>query len=363
MRPKSILLLVLALGCGLVAAIGINQVLANRTVQQAGDPTDMVPIFVALTDIGLGDPLTPEVLKLEEWPKTKAPTGALTKLEDIEGRRARAKFYGGEPIIEAKLLAKGDQGSGATDLIPKGFRVVSVKVDDVSGSGLILPGDRVDVLVHLQDSPGREVDKTSTRTFLHNIKVFAVNDVFSRESNGETAITAKTISLLVTPQQAEMVTMANEMGKIRLVMRSADDETNDETTGVTPSELFHSMAPAASALAKPAAAPARPSLDSSAGLLRLLNQPRPAEPASLAPSAPKNAWKMVLIEGNAVREVEFADGSRIGSPTSSRQLSGPSNPAQPAFGPQTTAPPPPPPPDQPSEPDNGPNPDDPTRDT
>ena len=117
------------------------------------------------------------------------------------------------------------------------MRVVVVKVDDVSGSGLILPGDRVDVLVHLQDRTGDMPQPTaerSTRTFLHNVKVFAVNNVYSRESNGETVITAKTISLLVTPQQAELVTMASEMGRIRLVMRSADDETEGESTGVTP---------------------------------------------------------------------------------------------------------------------------------
>ena len=138
------------------------------------------------------------------------------------GPSRRTKFYGGEPIIEAKLFAKGDQASGATDLIPKGYRVVSVKVDDVSGSGLILPGDRVDALVHLTDNSGAyatEGNRSSTHTFLHNVKVFAVNNVYSREANGTEAITAKTISLLVTPQQAELVTLANEMGKIRLVMR------------------------------------------------------------------------------------------------------------------------------------------------
>ena len=73
MRPKSLILLLLALGCGLVAAIGINRVLANRPVEQAAETGEMVPIFVALADIGLGDPLTAEVLKLEEWPKTKVP--------------------------------------------------------------------------------------------------------------------------------------------------------------------------------------------------------------------------------------------------------------------------------------------------
>jgi pilus assembly protein CpaB len=320
MRPKSLILLLLALGCGLVAAIGINQVLANRPVQQASDTGEMLPIFVALNDIGMGDPLTPEVLKLEDWPKSKVPNGALSDLSEVEGRRARAKFFGGEPIIEAKLFAKGEQGSGATDLIPKGYRVVSVKVDDVSGSGLILPGDRVDALVHLTDpSAIGEANRSSTRTFLHNVKVFAVNNVYSRESNGSEAITAKTISLLVTPQQAELVTLANEMGKIRLVMRSADDETHEETGGVTQSELFGGGGDSSGE-------PSKPSRASRDTLLKMIapaeTAPPEQEPANVA-EAPQNTWKMLLIEGNSVREVEFEDGSRVGSPVQVRQLNGP----------------------------------------
>ncbi|HVU89079.1 MAG TPA: Flp pilus assembly protein CpaB [Pirellulales bacterium] len=314
MRPKSLILLALALTCGLAAAIGINQVLANRPVDQAPDMGETVPIFVALMDIGLGDPLTPQVLKLEEWPKMKVPPGALLHLEDVEGRRARTKFYAGEPIIEAKLFAKGDQGSGATDLIPKGFRVVSVKVDDVSGSGLILPGDRVDALVHLADNSaaaGSEGNRSSTHTFLQNVKVFAVNNVYSREANGTEAITAKTISLLVTPQQAELVTLANEMGKIRLVMRSADDEAHDETGGVTQSELFTGGDHATSH--KQAAAET---------LMKIIEPAKPKEPPPEEPAAPPtNVWKMVVIKGDAVDEVEFEDGDRVGGPIQVRQLS------------------------------------------
>lgn len=316
MRPKSLLLLALALACGLVAAIGINQVMANRSAQPDAQHGEMAPIFIALHDVGLGDPITPLQLKLEEWPKSKIPPGAMSKLEDIEGRRARTKFFAGEPIIDAKLFAKGEQGSGATDLIPKGMRVVVVKVDDVSGSGLILPGDRVDVLVHVADHAGDMSGKsrTSTRTFLHNVKVFAVNNVYSRESNGETVITAKTISLLVSPQQAELVTMASEMGKIRLVMRSADDESDGESTGVTPHQLLGDAEEGPTEPLPPLHALKNPPIVA----------PTVTAPATAAaPAGPdmKNSWKMIMIEGDAVSEIEFEDGGRIGSPTQVRQIS------------------------------------------
>ena len=234
MRPKSIMLLVLAAGCGLVASIGINQAMSRPNVEQI--PTDSTEIFVAKSEIGLGDSLKPEVLKLESWPTDKVPAGALTKLEETVERRSRTKIYPGEPIIEAKLLAKGEDVADAATMIPKGMRVVSIRVDAVSGAAsLIKPGDRVDVLVHLQENTSRGITKTTTKTFLQHVKVFAVDDVFRRENDGGQTVAAKTISLLVTPTQAELVTMASELGTLRLVMRSASDEDKSETPGSTPS--------------------------------------------------------------------------------------------------------------------------------
>src|SRR5487761_1318010 len=208
MRPKSIILLTLALGCGLVASIGINQVMANRRAAPTVEQGETTPIFVAATEIGIGDPLTPQVLKLEAWPKEKLPGGSLGNLDDVEGRRSRAKFYPGEPILEAKLLPKGESGASAIDMIPKGMRVVPIRVDAVSGaSGMILPGDRVDMLVHLTENPARGVPRAITRTFLQNVKIFAVDNLYDRGTDNNT-LAAKTISVLVTPEHAELVALA-----------------------------------------------------------------------------------------------------------------------------------------------------------
>ena len=105
MRPKSLLLLALALGCGLVASIGISQVMDRNSNRQA--KLETVPIYVALHNINLGDPIDAEMLSLQEWPKDKVPRGAISKLEDLEGRRPRTAIIEGEPILEGKLLAAG----------------------------------------------------------------------------------------------------------------------------------------------------------------------------------------------------------------------------------------------------------------
>ncbi len=117
------------------------------------------------------------MVKQEPWPKDRVPPGALSNIEDVEGRRIRQRVFAGEPILENKLLSKGASAQGASAVIPIGYRVVSVQVDSVSGSGLILPGDRVDVLVYLVSNSQNAITETSTRTVLQDVKVFAVNDV------------------------------------------------------------------------------------------------------------------------------------------------------------------------------------------
>jgi pilus assembly protein CpaB len=220
-------LLMLALGCGLVASIGITQVMAKRDPKPQA-AVEMQSIFVAAKDISPGDRLTAAEVKLESWPKDKVPAGALSKTEDIDGVRAKYKVFEGEPIIEKKLLAKGATMNDDV-VIPAGYRVVPIKVDDVSGGpGLIKPGDRVDVLVHLKRN-SQEIRETATRTLLENIKVFAVNDVVTNEpdKDGKTTkkLAAQTISLLATPAEAAKITLATQIGSVRLVMRPLDEPT------------------------------------------------------------------------------------------------------------------------------------------
>lgn len=313
MRPKSLALLMLALGCGLVASIGITHLISKQRQEPAVQSGQTQPVFVALTDIGMGDLVTSQVLKLEQWPKDKAPAGAVSHLRDIEGRRARAKLYAGEPILDNKLLGKGASEQGATALIPKGYRVVPVKVDLVSGgSSLILPGDRVDVMVHLFRDPNRGINETATRTILQDIKVFAVNDVLGLEKDESgKSIAAKTISLLVTPDQAAKVTLASQLGKLQLVMRSPEDDAQAPNAQATPAELF-GAAPKSQRdkeilMAEDEAGKQDKGflkyLDSMKA--RLAAQTAPAE--KTPPDKPPPVWIMRILKPGEVEEVRFEE--------------------------------------------------------
>lgn len=303
MRAKSLALLVVALGCGLVASIGITQVIAKRDT--AASTEDTQAIFVAVEDVPYGKPITPELVRLEQWPKDRVPGGALCRIEDVEGRRARTTLYAGEPIRENKLLAKG-ASQGYTPLIPKGFRVVRVKVNNVS-SGLILPGDCVDVLVHLRRNPGYGISETATRTILQDVTVFAVDNVVETEGLEEKAIPAQTVSLVVTPEHAELVMLAEELGNIRLIMRNTEDDEIVKVGGTTPAELLEAAGAGDSRqeeLLKAANPDSSPS--EKAGLLALIEQLRAKKATNQGgPQQPANRRRhqMRIVSGPDVRDV------------------------------------------------------------
>lgn len=310
MRPKSLALLLLALGCGLVASIGITQVMAKKS--DVSTPVlDTDPVFIAIKDIPVGEPLNAQLIKLEQWPKDKVPPGALTRIEEVEGLRPRTKLYAGEPILRTKLFGKGAGEPGASPQIPKGLRVVSVKVDAVSGTAsLILPGDRVDVLAHLLPNPTAGINEPTTRTVLQNIKVFACDNVVNLENmDGDgKSMAAKTISLLVTPEQAQKVTLATELGQVRLVLRSPEDDQNNDIAGVSSRELFGKAAAGArdkEMAASPTAKPADPD-----GFLQFLQQslrdkPKPAGDATpvVQPKQSTQRYTMRLMQGGKSSEV------------------------------------------------------------
>jgi pilus assembly protein CpaB len=313
MRVKSIALLVLALACGGVASLGIIQVLSKRGTEAAPTEGENQAIFVASKDVSQGDLLNGQCLKLVQWPKDKIPAGALGRLEDIEGRRTRSKLFAEEPILDAKLAAKGTNAPGADMLIPRGYRQVTIRVDAVSGGGnLLLPGCRVDLLVYLTKNPGGGIQETTTRTILQDIKVFAVNEVVNLETGGpETkSIQVRTVSLLVTPAQAELVTLASELGSIKLVMRGPEEEAQVQTDGALPHQLF-------GAAGKSQRDKEDTGDDSLAGLkekgkgfLEYLNALRKTADAQKTPTPeppPEETWSMRILAGADVSDITMRE--------------------------------------------------------
>ena len=310
MRPKTMILLVLALGCGLVASVGISQMLQRN--QENGPPSDTSPVWVAKSDIKVDESLTMQNLQLEQWPKEKIPPGALSKMEEITDKRARVTLYQGEPVLAKKLLGKDDSTAGSE--IPKGWRLYTVQGDAISShGGLLHPGDRVDVLVFVQK--GVVGIEAGTKTILQDIKVFAVNDqVRSSEEKGSESITAKTVTLLVTPSAAEKLALANEIGKIRLVMRGLDDQDTVNPAGTRIDTLFgtEKMDRGSEDANRPTPSPSAPVPSPTALLASEASKTSPPpEPLVQAPA--DEQFPMQIIKGTEISEAIFKQ--KFGDPT------------------------------------------------
>ncbi|MEN1679504.1 MAG: Flp pilus assembly protein CpaB [Planctomycetota bacterium] len=223
MKPKSLLLLALAGGCGLVASIGISQVMDSN--RQGGAALDTAPIYVALHNINLGDPIDPTMVTLMEWPKDRIPPGAISTLEDLEGRRPRSAIIEGEPILGAKLLESGAMHDPIAQL-PKGYRLSTIAVDaQKSAAGLLSPGDRVDVQLFVNRNERAGITEPMTKVILQNIRVYAVESAVQRSADGGEARTIpKTVSLVVTPKQAAEIDLARNLGNLSLIPRNPNDE-------------------------------------------------------------------------------------------------------------------------------------------
>ena len=239
MRPKSLILIVIALGCGLVASIGISQVMEGRSANANSPKIQTAKILVANTEINTGEVIDAQMVRLEEWPKGTVPEGAITRLEDIEGARPRQRIFTGEPILEAKLIATGEMAEDASLRLREGYRAVSVKVSsDQSVTGLIRPGDRVDVLAYLRKSA--DIPQTMTKTVLETARVFAVNDKLDRSIDDDgKGIKVSTVTLEVKPQDVERLMLANQLGKILLSVRRPDDESRRDSRGAIAESLLH----------------------------------------------------------------------------------------------------------------------------
>src|SRR5439155_26930250 len=162
------------------------------------------------------------------------PKGAFSRPEEVLGRGVISAMEPDEPILDARIAAKGS-GVGLAGMIPPGLRAISVRVDDVVGvAGFVLPGMRVDVLV-----TGRppNVSDTITRTVLQNIPVLSAGQTIQTDGKSQ-AITTPVVTLLVTPNDAEALTLANNEGHIQLVLRNSTDQQFSDTHGRHLHELY-----------------------------------------------------------------------------------------------------------------------------
>lgn len=217
---KTVALLVVAVGCGLVAMLGVRQAMNGKpkTVQEK-----KASVLVAVTEIPVGTPLTAENVMFKDVAVSLVPEDAVRSEEDYADRSAAFHLMPNDFITMSKLTQPGVRGKSVQ--IPEGMRVVSVKVNDTqTHSNMLAPGDRVDVLV-TYSSRGPRGMNTKTKTLLEYVEIFATGNKTVTDGKKDNEGQVKNVSLLVTPEQANYVYLAERKGELSLVWRNvADDE-------------------------------------------------------------------------------------------------------------------------------------------
>ncbi|MFQ5896023.1 MAG: Flp pilus assembly protein CpaB, partial [Nitrospinota bacterium] len=202
-------------------------------------PAPAVPmekVLVARKNVAEGVRLSRADLEVAEWPKASVPPGALRKVEEAIGQVAIQPLVKGEPLFPKKLSLETRpkaKGQSLVTLIPPGKRAMSIKVDEVIGvSGFVLPESRVDVLVTWEGAGRRE----ESRIILQNIRVLAVGQQI--EVREEKPVRVSVVTLEVTPEEAERLTLASTQGKVLLALRGLRDGTTVTSRGVSKRTLI-----------------------------------------------------------------------------------------------------------------------------
>lgn len=234
MDRRFLTVLGLSLILALVVSMVFFQLLVRRNSGSKAKVVEMRDIVVAAKALPVGVVIKPDDVKLTKISVDQFPKNGFSRLEEVVDRPVASNVLLDEAVLEGRLGARGS-GLGIAPIIPVGMRGVSVRVSDVAGvAGFVLPGLRVDVLV-TGTPPG--VPGSVTTTCLQNILVLSAGQTIQPDARGQ-AIQTPTVTLLVTPEQAEVLTLAGSEGRIQLVLRNSGDQEIAKTPGTQVSEIY-----------------------------------------------------------------------------------------------------------------------------
>jgi len=239
-------------------------------------------VIVAANDIQVGAKLQDGDIRMVKVPASVVPPNSFRSRSQIIGRGVILPIQRGEFILPSKLAAE-NAGSGLPSLIPPGMRAVSVRVNEVVAvAGFVIPGTRVDVL--LTGNP-MGANEPQTTTVLENVAVIAAGQRLERNAAGEPQSTP-VITLLVSPDDAQKLTLASSQGHIQLSLRNPVDTKKVDIASMKATGLYKNVTP----VALPAP------------------HPKPAKTGKAQPApAPPDAYKVEVIRGNKVDETKFPD--------------------------------------------------------
>jgi pilus assembly protein CpaB len=257
-RNRLLLIGFIALALGAFVSLVVYRNLQSKAGSKAPPGEEVV---VAADDLQVGTKIEDKDVRLVRFPSGDLPVGCFHQKTKVVGRGVVLPIARGEFVLTNKLAGE-NAGSGLPSLIPPGMRALSVRVNDTSSvSGFVLPGTRVDVL--LTGNP-QGSNEQQTTTVLENVAVIATGQRLERNSAGE-AQSAPVVTLLLSPDDAERLTLASSQGHIQLALRNPLDTQQTDVAAVKANSLYKGgsePAPAAAPRSRPRHVETPPSIPS-----------------------------------------------------------------------------------------------------
>jgi len=233
-RSRLLLIGVVALALGAFASFAVYRNLQSRTGSNNAPGVDVV---IATGDIQVGAKIEDKDVKVVRFPSGDLPPSCFHQKSSVVGRGVVLPIAKGEFVLPLKLAGE-NAGYGLPSLIPPGMRAVSVRVNEVvSVAGFVLPGTRVDVL--LTGNPSGATEQQTT-TVLENVAVIATGQRLERNSAGDPQMTP-VITLLVSPDDAQKLTLASTQGRIQLALRNPLDTKQQDLATVKSNSLYQNI--------------------------------------------------------------------------------------------------------------------------
>jgi len=230
-RSRLLLIGFVALALGAFVSLVVYRTLQSRTSSKTPPGEEVV---VAADDLQVGSKIEDKDLRLVRFPSGELPAGCFHSKTKVVGRGVVLPIAKGEFVLPNKLAGE-NAGAGLPSLIPPGMRAVSVRVNDTTSvSGFVQPGTRVDVL--LTGNP-QGSNEQQTTTVLENVAVIATGQRLERNAAGE-AQSAPVVTLLVSPDDAERLTLASSQGHIQLALRNPLDTRQEDVAAVKSNSLY-----------------------------------------------------------------------------------------------------------------------------
>jgi pilus assembly protein CpaB len=247
--------IILAVLAGIIGVVAIREATSVRQ-RTASDLS--VQVVVADAEISSGTALKPNLVRVIKWPKEIIPPQAAHTVAQVANRVVMMPLTKGEPVLLSKLAPEGS-AAGLGALIRGDNQAFTLKVDDVSGvAGFIHPGARVDVLMILPSM--KNINEHLSKVILQDLKVLTAGQIW--EQTGTSKPTpVNTVTLEVTPHQAEILNLASTQGKIRLTLRNITNKKITPTDGILTSYFFHGQKAPPEAKARPTAKPQHKSVE------------------------------------------------------------------------------------------------------